>query len=170
MESRSRRFSGRHVRVAATVAAAGVAWAGIPLARAATLTYDANATPPANDGTGVWDTTTANWFDGTNDVVWPNTTNDIAIFGAGSGAAGTVTVGASGVTANSITFNAPGSGNYTLSGGTITLGGTTPTVTSNVGTGASSPAINSVIAGSAGLIKAGPGTLLLGTANVTNTF
>jgi len=98
------------------VAAAGVVWAGIPLARAATLTYDANTTPPANDGTGVWDTTTANWFDGTNDVVWPNTTNDTAIFGAGSGAAGTVTVGASGVTANSITFNAPGSGNYTLSG------------------------------------------------------
>jgi hypothetical protein len=37
------------------------------------------------------------------------------------------------VNANKITFNAPGSANYTLSGGTITLGGTSLAITVNSG-------------------------------------
>jgi hypothetical protein len=51
------------------------------------------------------------------------------VFGVANGAAGAIAVGT--VNANGITFNAPGSGAYTLSGGTISLGGTTPTITAN---------------------------------------
>ena len=61
-----------------------------------------------------------NWWNGSSDIVWPNTSADTAVFGAGNGPAGTVSV-SGGVTANALIFNAPGSGNYTLSGGAITL-------------------------------------------------
>lgn len=129
------------------------------LAKAQTYTFDGDtATAGAQDGSGNWDTTTADWYNSTTatDVPWPNTVTTTAIFGAGSGAAGIVTVGT--VTAGGITFNAPGSGNYTLSGGTITLGGIgnlTPTITN---TAAST--IGSVIAGGAGVT----------TINLTDTL
>lgn len=93
-------------------------------AAAAPLTWDSDGTygTGITEGSGPWDTSTANWY-GTvpPDQTWPNTTSDDAIFGGGTGAAGAVTVGT--VTANTITFNAAGAGNYTLSGGTITLRG-----------------------------------------------
>jgi len=71
-----------------------------------------------------------------------------------------VTVGS--VTANGLQFEAPGSGSYTLSGGTITLAGSTPTIT--VATKLS-PTIGSILAGSSGLTKAGDGTLVLTATN-----
>jgi fibronectin-binding autotransporter adhesin len=101
----------------------GLAFVGITSSlHASTLTWDASgtATTAPTDGAGIWDTSAVNWNNGTVDVAWPDTSADIAIFGAANGAADTVTVGT--VTANGITFNAPGSGNYTLSTGTITLG------------------------------------------------
>jgi len=125
-----------------------------------TLTWDSSGTNAANpvDGAGTWDTTTALWSNGASDSAWNNANNDIAIFGANNGAAGTVTLGA-GITAGGVTFNAPGSGNYVIDSDTLTLTGTA-TVTTNVdGT------INSAIAGSAGLTKAGAGTLVLGGVN-----
>jgi hypothetical protein len=31
-------------------------------------------------GGGTWDTTSANWYNGTTDVVWNNANNDTAVF------------------------------------------------------------------------------------------
>ncbi|HOD81997.1 MAG: Autotransporter-associated beta strand repeat protein [Planctomycetes bacterium ADurb.Bin126] len=136
--------------------------AGAP-AFAATLTWDADTVAGgAQDGAGSWNTVAADWWNGAADQAWPNTTSDDAIFGAGSGAAGTVAVGS--VTANSITFNSAGSGNYVLSGGTITLRGqlgwsNVPNVTVN-----SDAAINSNVAMTLanGLVLGGAGKLTFG--------
>lgn len=82
-----------------------------PSAAFGQVTWD--ATPGsigAQDGSGTCSTADSNWWSGTTNVVWPNLTSSTATFGAGSGAAGTVTVSGSG-TANRITFATPGSGN-----------------------------------------------------------
>jgi len=135
---------------------------------AVALTYDANTgTTGAQDGAGSgWNTTSVNFWNGSADVAWPNTTSDTAVFGAGSGAAGSVTVGT--VTANGITFATPGSGAYTLTGGTITLGGTTPTI--NVSAVSVTGTVSSAIAGSGvSLSKTGLGTLTLNVPVKTYT-
>jgi len=99
----------------------------VPLAPAATLTFDGNTgTTGAQDGSGNWDTTTADWWNGTTDVAWDNTTPGNAVFGAGSGAAGTISVG-SGINVANVTNNSPGSGFYTISGNPLTLVGN-PTI------------------------------------------
>ena len=138
--------------------------------RAATLTWDSSGTNPTTpvDGSGTWDTSTANWSDGTADNVWPNDTASVAVFGADDGAAGTVNLGTA-IVANGITFNAPGSGNYTIAGvNTLTLGGTAPTITV---VGGLSPTITAAITGTAGVAVAQSGT---GAAQLTlsgtNTF
>ena len=117
------------------------------------------AAPTTNNSTQGWSTSAA----GTNVMSGTTTTNstDALNFGTGSAglAAGTITVSGT-VNANSLTFGST-SGNITLSGGTITLGGTTPTITVNNSSGN----ITSVLAGSAGLTKAGTGTLVLSGAN-----
>jgi fibronectin-binding autotransporter adhesin len=128
----------------------------------AQVTWDADpVTSGPQDGSGVWSTSgaDANWWNGSADVAWPNLTTSSATFGAGSGTAGTVTVNST-VTANGITFDSPGSGTYTLTGGTISLAGTTPTITANV-----SGSIGSVLTGSVGLTKAGSGVLELTGSN-----
>jgi len=135
-----------------------IALAGRP-ACGQTLTWDASGTSAANpkDGSATWSTSGTNWSNGTSDSGW--TTGDTAVIGNGNGAAGTITVGT--VSVANMIFNAPGSGSYTLSGGTITL--TSGTITDNNTLGVTT--INSVIAGSAGLTVAGSGTLALGGAN-----
>jgi fibronectin-binding autotransporter adhesin len=130
-------------------------------AMATVYTWDSSGTATSfsevTDGPGTWSTSSVNWWNGSSDIAWSGTNS--AVFGVGNGAAGTINVG--NLTASAITFNAPGSGNYTLSGGTITLA-SSPTITAN------SPAtINLTIAGTAGLTSAGPSLLTLGG---TNTF
>lgn len=127
------------------------------------LTYDAApAEAGAQDGAGTgWDGSTANWWNGSSDVVWPDTTAYEAIIGAGSDPAGTIAVTGT-RTLNKLTFNAPGSGTYTLSGGTLNFGGTTPTITGTV-----DATISSILAGTAGLTKVGAGNL---TLSALNTF
>lgn len=144
----------RNLMCLAAVAASG-------MAQGATLTWDSSGANPANpvDGAGTWDTATALWSNGLSDLVWNNAANDTAVFGNANGAAGTITLG-TGITVGGLIFNAPGSGNYTLSGTTITLAGSTPTITTNV-----NATINSGIGGSAGLTKSGTGTLVLGGTN-----
>ena len=111
-----------------------------------------------NGGTGTWDTTTTNW----TGVAWGNTSADEAIFG---GTAGTVTINTgTGVTANKLTFNSNGYLiNSNVAADVLTMAGTTPT--STVTTSGHTATINAIIAGSAGLIKDGAGTLVLNGAN-----
>lgn len=140
---------------------------GMPsIAHAVNYTWDASGGAPADDGSGTWSSTGGtNWLTGSTYGAWGNTTSDVAFFGVGSGAAGTVTVSGS-VTTNGITFNNAGSSNYTLSGGTIGFGGTTPTITVN-DTGTSS--IASLLSGTVNLRKAGAGTLSLSGVGSTLT-
>ncbi|WP_193212083.1 beta strand repeat-containing protein [Luteolibacter marinus] len=128
----------------------------------ATLTWDANtgAAGP-QDGAGTWDTTATNWWDGSGNVAFSS--SDIAVFGAGSGAAGTITQSGP-ITAGGLTFDAAGSGTYTIEGGTLTLfgGASSPVLTANA-----DATITSTISGSNGYTKEGSGRLTLATANNT---
>jgi len=129
-------------------------------ARAEDRYWDANGTAVGSGGTGTWNLGNLNWSPNGDGVSgpfvepWNNGDLDNAIFG---GTAGTVTVGAP-VTVGNITFSSAG---YVLSGGTITLGAANSTITTATGTST----IDSVLAGSNGLIKAGGGALVLGGAN-----
>ena len=123
----------------------------VPLASAATLTFDGNtSTTGAQDGAGNWDTTTADWWNGSADVTWDNTTPGNAIIGVGSGAAGTIAVG-SGINVANITNNAAGSGFYTISGNTLTLVGS-PTIYVAAGTAVQ---LNSLLAGTGYTLEGG---------------
>ncbi len=135
---------------------------------AASLTWDGadTITAGAQGGAGNWNVnSTANWWDGAANVVWPalGGTDDDAVFGS---TAGTVTL-TSAITANDLTFNTTG---YILSGAqTLTLNGTTPTIT--VGTSVTATIGNgtaTVLAGSS-LTKAGDGILVL-SGSAANTY
>ena len=120
------------------------------------LTWDnlgASPTDPA-DGSGNWDTATALWSNGATDAVWGNSANVEAVFGHNNGAAGTVTVGA--ITAGGLIFNAPGSGAYTLTSGTLTLSGSAPVITANA-----AATIGTVLAGSSAVTMNGLGIITL---------
>jgi autotransporter-associated beta strand protein len=129
----------------------------------AQVTWDADpGTSGPQDGSGTWSTVDANWWNGSTDVVWPNLSTSSAIIGANSGAAGTINVSGS-LTLNAITFNAPGSGNYTVTGGTLGFAGTGPAITANT-----AATIASDITSGGGLAKNGTGNLTL-SGNISNT-
>ncbi|KQZ69554.1 hypothetical protein ASE06_01670 [Sphingopyxis sp. Root214] len=131
-------------------------------ARAEDRYWDANGTAVGSGGTGTWNLANLNWSPNGDGVSgpfaepWNNGDLDNAVFGS---TAGTVTVGVP-VTVGNITFSSAG---YVLSGSTITLGGPAPTITTNFSN--ANATINSAIAGSSGLIKAGNGGLILNGAN-----
>ncbi len=111
-------------------------------------------------GSGTWDTTLQRWCTtpaGNTYQAWVNgIPPDDACFTV---AAGTVSVGAP-VSVHNMQFDVTG---YLLSGASaITLGGATPTI--NVATGTAT--IAAPLAGSAGLVKAGAGTLVVSTAGL----
>ncbi|MBZ9806239.1 autotransporter-associated beta strand repeat-containing protein, partial [Mesorhizobium sp. ES1-6] len=128
-------------------------------ASAADLYWDANNTGVGLGGAGTWDTTSSTWNTTGNGVagpftIWNNAALDDAIF---QGTVGTVTLGAP-ITVHNLTFN---TATYTIAGtggNTLTLAGASPTIT-----GAAT--ISAVIAGTAGLTKAGGGTLTLSGSN-----
>ena len=130
-----------------------------------TLTWDASGINPIapTDGSGNWSRSLTNWSNSGQEVSWQPSDN--AVIGANNGAAGTITVtDAAGVAVSNITFNAAGSGNYTIAGSSLFLSGS-PTIT--VANGVT--ATNSSILGGTGFTKAGGGTLALNpTANNTN--
>jgi fibronectin-binding autotransporter adhesin len=69
-------------RIACISAAVAAFMYGAGSVQATDLTWDADpVTPAVQDGSGNWDTATANWFDGTNNVTWSNATPDSALFG-----------------------------------------------------------------------------------------
>jgi fibronectin-binding autotransporter adhesin len=91
-------------------------------ASAANLNWDPGLTNTATGGgAGTWDLSGTNWFNGSTDVAWTDTTGtaSTAVFGGGAG--GAVTLGAN-LGAAGITLNASG---YTINGGgnTLKLGG-----------------------------------------------
>ena len=111
--------------------------------------------------TTTWDNgISALWGNGSGgpyDQLWASG-ND-AIF---EGTAGTITIGAGGATAHNLSF-ATVSG-YLITGSTLTLNGTTPTITNGPGV---TTTISSFIAGTAGLTVEGAGTLqIFGGSNL----
>lgn len=128
--------------------------------RASSFTFDNTNTAGLQDGGGNWNTTTANWWNGSADVAWPNLNTDEAVFGVSStGANNTVNVSA--VTAGKITFTALSAGNYQLLGGTITLAGTGASIVAN-NTAGNGAIIRSTLIASSGFTKSGAGTLSFG--------
>ncbi|AEG50605.1 outer membrane autotransporter barrel domain protein [Sphingobium chlorophenolicum L-1] len=139
-------------------------------ARAEDVYWDANGAAVGSGGTGNWDLTSSLWSRSNSDVLgpfvpWTNNPADPnnAIFGV-SAPGVTTTVGTitlmQPITAHNLTFQTVHG--WVLNGSTLTLGGVNPTITT-VG----STTLNSVIAGTAGLIKAGTSTL---TLNGVNSF
>ncbi|WP_443969467.1 autotransporter-associated beta strand repeat-containing protein [Sphingobium sp. CR28] len=122
--------------------------------------WDANGTAVGTGGTGTWNLGNLNWspsgdgVSGPYNLPWTNAALDNAIFG---GTAGTVTLAAP-ITVHNLTFNVAG---YTLTGNTLTLASVAPTIATNSG----NTIIDSVVAGSAGLTKAGAGGLILNGVN-----
>ena len=148
-------------RAASLLAVAIAALLTASYVRAASLEWDGSdiITPGAQGGAGTWDmNTTADWWDVATsaDVVWPasGTDND-AVFGGAAGGA----VSVSGVSANDLTFNTTG---YTLAGTTLTLNGTTPSLSAGPGIAAT---IGTPLAGADGLTKTGAGTITLAGAS-----
>lgn len=119
-------------------------------ALAAALSWDPAANLSCSGGSGTWNSSNANWCNGTTDVV--SNSNSDAWFG---GTGGAVTVGTS-LTAADLIFNGPG---YNINGSTLTLGSGSVTMNASNGT------ISSVVAGSAGLTYSGIGTLNLSAVN-----
>jgi autotransporter-associated beta strand protein len=108
-----------------------------------------NATAPGTGGAGTWADGSGSW-DSSKTANFVGTSDTVTV--------GTVTAG------RGMTFGTTG---YTLTGGTITLSGS-PSSLNTITTGTDTSftaAIDSVLAGSAGLTKAGAGTLVLGGVN-----
>jgi autotransporter-associated beta strand protein len=123
----------------------------------ASYTWDASKANPTapTDGAGAWSVTNAAWSSGESDNVWTPGYN--AVIGANNGAAGAVTISdAGGVIVHNITFNAPGSGAYNITGSPLILTNN-PTITVASGV----IATNSSQLGGSGFVKAGPGMLVL---------
>ena len=110
-------------------------------------------------GTGTWNGTNTNWS--TSNASVSGTAWNPASTATFEGTAGTVTVGT--ISANAgLSFQTTG---YTLSSGTLTLGAASDVANAiTVDTGLQAT-INSVLAGSNGMTKAGLGTLVLGGTN-----
>jgi autotransporter-associated beta strand protein len=123
--------------------------------------WDTNlVTADDQGGTGTWDTVTANFWDGTSNVLWPATStgDDDVIF---DGTAGTVTIDAAGITANELDFQV---GGYTVTGGMLTLDGSNAGI--SVATGATTTFQSLISAPGTPVAKGGGGTLDL-EADVT---
>ncbi len=172
-------------RLTAAAAVVLVLALGAAEGRAQMYTWSVNPSGPLADGAGAWDITTNQWDSNGTYSAWPNAITDIAVFGANSGTAGTIALSSTDViTAGGITFNQPGSGNYTLTGGTLNLDalGVTDNATGTTSvnspitltaaqiwtTAAGTLAIGSPIGDNSNnfsLTKAGSGALTLGGSN-----
>ena len=153
---------------------------GQPL-QAATLYWDTDTSDTGNaidgtllGGTGAWDTATSNWWPVPAGALatWGNTSSDTAIFSGPTVSIPTLNTAtlASGLIANQLRFNRSG---YTLTGGNLTLAGTTPTIYASLGESAT---IASQLSGTAGLTVSGGGSFRLtnelnnytGTTTISN--
>ncbi len=141
---------GRCFAMAAVLVSLGIFNAS---ANATTLTWGVNGV----GGSGNWDTSTPNWFNGSQNVSWPS--GGDAIFAGASG--GTVSSFTFGPVVSSMTFNTPG---YTVQDGWVQSGNSGLTMTTNVDATISSTLSDSSSAGNF-LVKNGPAALLIGGTN-----
>ena len=125
------------------------------------LLWDASASGEKSDGGGVWFAPNQWWSDAGNQS-WTN--GGDATFGNGKGSAGTIIINGTNARVNSLNFNAATTGNYTISGGSLALEGTSHLITSGLGL---NPVIASTITGSSGLVYSGLGSV---TLTGSNTF
>jgi autotransporter-associated beta strand protein len=152
--------------VAAAMLGGGLVTA--PQAKAANLYWDADQVASGNTvstgaglgGSGTWDTTALEWFDGTTNVAWSNGALDEAYF---TGAAGTATL-SSPITVGGLVFSGT---DFTIAGQTLTLAAGSGSPSISV-TNANIATIASVVAGGGGLTKTGNGLLRL--TNGANTY
>ena len=132
--------------------------AAMLLVLAASASAQTNGTWTGANG-ATWDTSATNWS-GVSGTPWDssNGTTANATFNATSGSASVSGT----VFANTITYS-PVGGNFSIANGNITLAGTTPTINNYDPTGTLT--LSSTVAGSAGLISRGVGTLVLAGNN-----
>ena len=119
-------------------------------AQAASLTWTAT--------NGAWDLSATNW---NGPAAWTQTDTTTPLYDAvfaGSDGSYIVTLGSTQIATSGLTFNNSG---YTITSGTLCLGGT---ATVSVATGKTG-AIASVISGTSGIFKSGSGTLTLSGSN-----
>ncbi|HZZ42737.1 MAG TPA: autotransporter-associated beta strand repeat-containing protein [Tepidisphaeraceae bacterium] len=159
----------RAVLLAAVAGMTGVA--GVARGQA-TYTWDVNGASPTNPADGAtpaaapWVAGDFKWSDGTVDIAWPNTGNEIAVFGNNNGTAGIVYPAFASLFAG-ITFNPATSGAYNLggiNGGSMTLAGNNPVVTVN----APNATISAILTGTGGFVKQGTGSLMI--TQTKNTY
>ncbi len=79
------------------------------------LYWSADGSPSASGGSGVWNSSSLDWYTGSGVFVLPWANGDTAVF---QGSAGTVTLGADGLLAGGLQFNSSG---YTIAGNGHTL-------------------------------------------------
>jgi autotransporter-associated beta strand protein len=127
-----------------------------PFSAGTTLTWFGNGV--AAGGSGTWSALGSAWSDGSTVGTWdPSRT---ALFNSTSG---TVTVAGGGIAANrGLQFSTTG---YRVTGGAITLGGTSADTNAISVALSSTATIDSVLAGSSGVAKTGFGTLVLTGSN-----
>ena len=129
-----------------------------PFVPGAQLEWYGNGVAPG--GAGTWSSLGSTWSPDGGATIGTWDPARRAVFG-GSGNA--VTIQGSGITAAAgLEFDADG---YTLSGGRLTLSGSSSTANTVTVGSAATATIASVVAGSGGMTKAGPGTLVLSAAN-----
>ena len=160
MSSRRRRGT---FSAAVLLSAAATSAVAVPSpVRADAVQWDGNGAtlPNPAGGSGTWDTTTSNWWNGTSEQSYGSgVTPHDAIFGVAGGAV----TAAVPVTARSLTFN---TGGYSLSGGTITLADVGTVTVTNASDTAT---IGQTVDSTGVLTKLGAGTLTLSTS-LNNTF
>jgi autotransporter-associated beta strand protein len=99
----------------------------LPAGAIADLIWDNNGAtaPNPQDGDGTWDTTLFNWWTGSTNVAWSNSSPTVAQLGnATSTTNKTITVDSGGVTATGLMFKR----SYTLQTGPVALSGTSAVV------------------------------------------
>jgi hypothetical protein len=148
-----------------TLLITGVLIAFYPFRSFAALYWDSDGSTSGNStstganlgGSGQWEAA-GTWFDGvSSDLSWSAGAD--AVF---TGSTGTVTLNVP-QSATSLSFK---TNNYAITGSTLTLGPTPANITTDAGVTAT---IASTIAGSATMIKLGPGTLILANNSNANT-
>lgn len=134
-----------------------------------TLTWDSDTTQTgAQDGPGIWDTLNTNWWTGTANTTWNSSIPNAATFGAGTGQAGTVTLGEN-ISCANITFNHPAAGNYTIAGGGFTLALTNRSIAANASATISANIVGDTISLVNSAANAPIGTLTLAGNNTFGT-